>query len=539
MKTMKRPVYIALMMCTLLIACVPAHPSAHAQTNSRLSKAIQAIADRPEYRHARFGMEVYSLDSHKTIYALNAQQLFVPGSTTKLLTEGTAMKLIGPDFRFKTKIYRIGPVDSDGTLKGDLVLVASGDPDLSGRLQPDGTLAFEDEDHDYAPGPGAKTVPGNPLAAIDDLATQVVAHGIRKIDGRVIVDISLFPEGERDGGTGITISPICVNDNVIDVMASPGDSLGVAPALKYSPVTRYARFINQAKTVASGGDFELRFHEATQPDGTQIVTVTGTVPLAMKESLTVYKLSTPSVFAETVLAEALTAKGVSITSPSVRKPVDVALLKPSYTEQNVLAVHTSAPLREEVKVTLKVSQNLHASMTMPYLVGTYGASPIGEAKADPSEAGFKAEHDMLQAAGLDLSGAMQSDGAGANAMFSPDFMVHYLTFISQQSFAKSFLTALPILGKDGTLVDVQKTSPAAGHVFAKTGTYGVPDLLNGDLLVTGKGLAGYIVTAKGEHLAFAAYANFVKTTLDAAGMQKVSNLLGEMAVAAYEDSDRP
>jgi D-alanyl-D-alanine carboxypeptidase len=97
-------------MCTLLIACVPAHPSAHAQTNSRLSKAIQAIADRPEYRHARFGMEVYSLDSHKTIYALNAQQLFVPGSTTKLLTEGTAMKLIGPDFRFKTKIYRIGPV---------------------------------------------------------------------------------------------------------------------------------------------------------------------------------------------------------------------------------------------------------------------------------------------------------------------------------------------------------------------------------------------------------------------------------------------
>lgn len=536
MKLFHRNVLMFFAPTVLLVAGVQ---TTNAQRSAGLDKEIQSILSRPEFRHARFGMEVYSLDSHKTIYKLNAQQLFVPGSTTKLLTEGTAMKLLGPDFRFKTKVYRMGPVDAQGTLKGDLVLVASGDPDLSGRLQPDGTLAFENEDHDYAPGPGAKVVPGNPLAAIDDLASQIARHGIHKIDGRILVDTSLFPEGERDGGTGIVISPICVNDNVIDVMASPGGALDAAPTLKYSPATRYAHFINKATTVSKDGKFDLRFHEDPQPDGTQVVTVTGTVPLGMQESLTVYKLSTPSVFAQTVFTEALASKGIDVTFPSSRKAVDFAALKTSYTEQNEVALYTSAPLSEEVKVTLKVSQNLHASMSMPYLVGTYGVAPYGEAKADPSIAGFKAEHDMLKAAGLDLSAAMQSDGAGADALFTPGFMVHYLTYISQQNFAKAFRAALPILGRDGTLVDVQKNSPAAGHVFAKTGTYGVPDLLNRDLMVTGKGLAGYIVTAKGDHLVFAAYANFVSVSPDNAGVQMISNTLGEMAAAAYEKADQP
>jgi PBP4 family serine-type D-alanyl-D-alanine carboxypeptidase len=529
---------VAVTTLALTATCGIAPPATFAQENVALNKRIQAIMSRPEFRHSRFGMEVYSLDTDRVVYALNEQQLFVPGSTTKLLSEGTAMKLLGPDFRFHTKVYRAGPVDPRGTLKGDLVLVATGDPNLSGRLQPDGTLAFEDVDHDYAPRRGAKAVPGNPLAAIDDLATQVAKHGIHRIDGRVLVDISLFPEGERDGGTGVTISPICVNDNVIDVIAAPGSTPDTTPSLEFSPVTRYAQFVNKAKTVAKDGKFNLDFHEEAQPDGTQVVTVTGTVPVGMEKNLTVYKLSTPSVFAEIVFAEALASKGIAVTFPTVRKPVEFDSLRPSYTEKNEVAVHTSAPLSAEVKVTLKVSQNLHASMTVPYLIGIYGAAPKCEAKADPVAAGFKAEHDMLQAAGLDLTAAVQSDGAGAEAFFTPDFMVQYLTFLAHQSFAPSFHAALPVLGEDGTLVDIQKDSPAAGHVFAKTGTFRIFDQLNRDQLVTGKGIAGYITRPKGEQLVFAAYANFAAITDDEEGVQKIANVLGEMAAAVFETADQ-
>ena len=51
---------------------------------------------------------------------------------------------------------------------------------------------------------------------------------------------------------------------------------------------------------------------------------------------------------------------------------DFGALKKFYTSDNVVAEHTSPPLSEDVKVTLKVSQNLHASMG-PYLLGIYGA----------------------------------------------------------------------------------------------------------------------------------------------------------------------
>ena len=41
-----------------------------------------------------------------------------------------------------------------------------------------------------------------------------------------------------------------------------------------------------------------------------------------------------------------------------------------------------------------------------------------------------------------------------------------------------FRNALPVLGTDGTLWNIQTSSPAAGHVFAKTGTFAVDDPLN-------------------------------------------------------------
>src|SRR5262249_21282469 len=158
-----------------------------------------------------------SLDDDKIVYSLRGQQLFTPGSTTKLLTEGTALALLGADYRFRTRVYRTGPISSNGTLEGDLILVASGDPTLSGRIQLDGSLAFEADDPTYAGSPDTKAVPGDPLLVIRQLAAQVSSRGIKQIQGRVLVDVSLFPEGDKELGTEVVISPVSVNDNVIDI----------------------------------------------------------------------------------------------------------------------------------------------------------------------------------------------------------------------------------------------------------------------------------------------------------------------------------
>jgi D-alanyl-D-alanine carboxypeptidase/D-alanyl-D-alanine-endopeptidase (penicillin-binding protein 4) len=164
-----------------------------------LDQRIRRIIDRPEFAHAMWGIQLTSLDSNRVLYALNETKLFTPGSTTKLVTEGTAMGVLGADYRFTTRVYRTGPV-SGGVLKGDLVLVASGDPNLSNRLKPDGTLAFENEDHSYDADPSTRAVPGDPLQVLKDLAKKVKAAGITSVSGSVIVDASLFPEGDRELG---------------------------------------------------------------------------------------------------------------------------------------------------------------------------------------------------------------------------------------------------------------------------------------------------------------------------------------------------
>src|SRR5881628_1080789 len=227
-------------------------PPARAQSEPTLAERIQKVISRPEFAHANFGVEFYSLDTGKVIYALNADKLFVPASTTKILTEGTLLAKLGADYRFHTCVYRTGAIDKHGTLKGDLILVASGDPNLSNRVQPDGTLAFVDEDHSYQ-GPA---LPGDPLSVIKQLAKDVAAKGIRKIEGRVLIDATLFPDGPREGGTNVVMSSIMVNDNVIDLLGSPGAKAGDPLSLEFSPHTSYIRFVNHLITSPAGSKVE-------------------------------------------------------------------------------------------------------------------------------------------------------------------------------------------------------------------------------------------------------------------------------------------
>ena len=52
-----------------------------------LNQRIAAIMRRPEFLHARFGMEFWPLDADRPVYQLNEHQFFVAASTTKLPVE--------------------------------------------------------------------------------------------------------------------------------------------------------------------------------------------------------------------------------------------------------------------------------------------------------------------------------------------------------------------------------------------------------------------------------------------------------------------
>jgi N-acyl-D-amino-acid deacylase len=515
---------IALALLTLSNATLAQAPS-----TGTLAERIQKVMSRPEFTHANFGIEFYSLDTGKVIYALNAGKMFVPASTTKLLTEGTVLAKLGADYRFHTSVYRTGPVESKGRLKGDVILVASGDPNLSNRIQPDGTLAFVDEDHSY----NGPAVPGDPLIVIKQLAKDVAAKGIRKIEGRVLVDTRLFPDGPREGGTNVVMSSIIVNDNVIDLVATPGAKVGDLVAIATSPQTSYIKFTNLVTTGAADAKPDIDLSDpVANSDGTIVVTISGSIPVGSHPLTSAFAVPSPTNFAETVFREALSAAGISIKSPKHPAPRDFPSWAHFYASEYRLAEHVSLPLAEEVKVTLKVSQNLHAGMG-PYLLGALAAKNV----KDPLTAGFTLERAFLQDAKLDLSGVSQGDGAGGDwaDLFSPDFMCHYLTYWTTRPDYPVFFKALPVLGKDGTLAKIQTANPGAGHVFAKTGTFGSEDRVNGKLMLNGKGLAGYVITSSGQKLVFAAYLNHVSLPPDPDAAQSVGGqALGEIAAAAYD-----
>ncbi len=155
-------------------------------------------------------------------------------------------------------------------------------------------------------------------------------------------------------------------------------------------------------------------------------------------------------------------------------------------------------------MTLKVSHNPYAS-TLPLLVAVKNGK---RTLAD----GMKLQHDQLAKLGVDVDSISLESGAGGGNgdRVTPRVTVQLLTALAARPDFAAFQAYLPILGVDGTLVDVVgKNSPARGKVFAKTGTYTDADLLNQRTYLRSKTLAGVMTTASGRKLAFAVFVNDV------------------------------
>ena len=498
--------------------------SATAAAQPAPPRRIADVMARPDFAHASWGMEFYDLQSGKTLFAVNRDRLFVPGSTTKVVTMATALETLGPDHRFRTKVYRTGPIVG-GVLQGDLVLVASGDPNLSGRVRAAEPLPFIDQDHSY----GGQPLPDDPLTVIKAMAAQVAARGIRSVTGQVVVDASLFAEGARELGTRVTLSPLVINDNVIDLVVRPGASAGTAASVTVWPATPYLTVHANVATTDSGTAPALRMVEDSTNRDQRTLVITGSVPRGAPSNPR-WVIPAPSRFGEIVLADALRAAGVSVIPRLASRAVDAASLRSKYADSLLVAEHVSLPLIAEARVLLKTSQNLHAS-NFPLLLAALDARQ-GDARG-AARTGFDIASDLMKRNGLDTEGAVQGDGAGGDAYFSPAFMTRFLEMVWRRPYAATFKASLPTLGVDGTLAAIQKGSPAAGRVFAKTGTFSSYDPLNRRMIVHGKGLAGYFTSKGGREIAFAIYVNNVAANVPDPTVL-AGQALGEIASIAWE-----
>ncbi len=339
-------------------------PAARPQS-AALERQVTAVLRTPGYQNGHWGLLVVDARSGLTVYELNSNQLFAPASVTKLFSVAAALVELGADYRFETPVVRRGEIDAQGTLHGDLVLIAQGDLGMGGRAGADGTLLFKDDDHTYAGGnPRGDIVAADPLAGLDHLARDVRAAGIKAVTGDVIVDDRLFDASESTGSGPRRVSPIMINDNVVDVLVQPGKAAGEPASVSFLPATRFVTMDAQVQTLASDQAADLKI----QGIDSRRFTVRGTIPLGHPRLVLVHEVDDPASFARALFIEALRHRSVRTDATFLGINTTASLAaRPEVARLPKVAQYTSPPFREFIKVILKVSHNLDAS-TLPLLL---------------------------------------------------------------------------------------------------------------------------------------------------------------------------
>jgi D-alanyl-D-alanine carboxypeptidase/D-alanyl-D-alanine-endopeptidase (penicillin-binding protein 4) len=490
-----------------------------------LATRIEKVTCDPRFKQAHWGILAVDLKSGNTVYEHDADKMFAPASTTKLYSTAAVLDALGADYRFKTPVYARGKVDDAGRLDGDLVLVASGDLSMGGRTDAQGRIAFANSDHIYAQfNSTAELTAPDPLAGLNELAKQVAASGIKAVGGDVLVDDRLFDHAESTGSGPRQITPIIVNDNLVDVTIEP-TTAGTAARVRWRPESAAVRVDAQVTTVAGN---PTKVSVDVQSDGA--IVVRGRIAASRKTMVRTCEVDDPASFARTLFVEALGRAAVRVEASALTKNrVDRLPDAGAYATLAKKAELISPPLADSVRLVLKVSHNLHAS-TFPLLVAAKNGK---RTLAD----GMKLQNEYFRRAGVDVGSISFGGGAGGSRSdyVTPRATVQLLRHISGRPDFAVYKDALPILGVDGTLSKaVPSTSPARGKVFAKTGTLLWDNAGNGGYILTSKALAGYMTTAGGRELALAIFVNNVPIKDSEGGAKLAGETLGKLCEILFD-----
>jgi len=327
-------------------------------------------------------------DDTRTLVDVNGGCLFEANSIRKLYTGAAVLLRLGPDTRFRTEMRTDGARDENGTLYGDLVLVASGDPTFS----------------------------SNDLA---ELCAAVAAAGIRRVAGSLIIDDSRYDRLRTvPHWKPYYVPTFCAP---LSAFVLDGNRLSRDDGFLADPVARGAAMVNAA-----------------------------------------------------LLDAGVRVDGASLTASGVR-----ALRR--------VAEHLSAPMAEIVRWILLRSDNFAAELLLKELGADHGV---------PTTAGgLDAVGAVGATLGVDRARSTAVDGSGLSEhnTDTPRRQVAWLRVIGTSAVAEQFRSSLPVAAVAGTLARRLHGTPAAGRVFAKTGTRRRSGTVN---------LAGYAQDHTGRHLRF-------------------------------------
>lgn len=507
---------------------------AQSDGTAEFSARVDAALSDAHAQKAFWGILVADRDTGKTLYELNADRFFAPASNAKVFTTSLALADLGPDYRYRTTLESKATLASSGRLAGDLILVGRGDPDLSNRQFPFEKKAERD---------------GAPEKILADLADAAVAKGLKEVDGNIVADDSYYPydpypAGWTIGDTffsfGAPVSAIDYNDNIIGIDVIAGARPGEPATLAVQPAAGRAEFNSEVTTGAADSKADLAV--VRQP-GPNFILLRGTVPVHGAAVHLELAMTQPAETAGRSLKDLLEARGVTVlgTVRAVHSPPPVvnAAGEPgapqssatnSAANRTVLAEHMSPPLLESIRLTNKISQNLHAEMFLREV----GRKEFGTAS---TAAGLFVEQDFLRNAGVAEGDVILTDGSGLSPqdLVTPRAVVAVLRYAHAQPWGEDFASTLPVAGTDGTLATRLSTAPALGAIHAKTGS-----------IDNVRAISGYATSRSGEPLVFCIFVNNnpqhgldATSTMDAIASAMVDTLGSPAGTAAGPDISAP
>ena len=455
---------MALLSLSLLLpACAP-RPTRGAGGASSLVEAVSRALSDPSLDHSGAALLVVSLDRGDTLFAREEDRLYTPASNRKLFTAAAALHWLGPDHRFRTALLSTAPIDGD-TLRGDLVLVGGGDPDLA-------------------------------VADLVAFADTLLARGARVVSGDVRADDAWFDDVEWGAGWMWDDGPywewpyvtaLTLEDNVVTVTVRPGAEIGAPTVVRLDPPTDYVTLNVAATTGPADGAPSLEIDRHWSPRE-NVIDVTGSLPIRADSVVARRTVEEPALYAVTVLRELLEARGVEVLGVARRGPLVDA-------PADTIGVHVSDPLAASIRNFLKVSDNLTGELLVKAMGAAREGPPGTYGKGLAAERAFLASE-----VGIDTTAQRLADGSGVSRynLVTARQTVRLLEYMSRRdALFPAFLDGLPVAGVDGTLEGRMRGTAAEGRARAKTGT------LNG---VTA--LSGYVPSADGERLAFSLMIEF-------------------------------
>jgi D-alanyl-D-alanine carboxypeptidase/D-alanyl-D-alanine-endopeptidase (penicillin-binding protein 4) len=455
------------------------------RTVEELQSRITEIVRRSELAPAEFAVKVASLDTGRTLFEENAQKLLLPASLMKIFTLAAALDRLTPDYRFKTSVYANTRPDPAGTVQGNLTIYGRGDPSIS--------ATFNNGDY---------------FKAVNELADNIAAAGVKRVEGDLVGDESYFtgpPYGfawswaDLQWYYGAEVSALSINNNAVDLFVKPGAGTGAQCSVTLGPPVPFITINNRTTTTARGTKRELTVYRSLNDN---VIEVGGSLPVDDQGYTGSVSFSHPALAFVYMLRAALAQRGVTITGKS--RTIDapaVGTKQATYGQPQStvpagveITSRQSPPLSVIAAQTLKPSQNLYAELILRAL-----GRERGDGTQDTSEAaGVAVVKKFLTEAGINPNEVIMVDGSGLSRrdLITANATIQLLSYMSRHRFSGVFRDALPIAGVDGTLAKRMRNTPAMSNVRAKTGT-----------IETVATLSGYVTSAAGERLVFSVLLN--------------------------------